>query len=116
MTAAQIIITIITAVFASGGFWAFLTSRMQARDSRKEDTDMMKAALLGLLHDSLMAECENYIDRGSITVKEYEELNRYKYKPYKALGGNGTAETLMESVKDLLTAGNERRNYDESRV
>jgi len=105
MTTGQIIITIITAVLASGGFWAFLTSRMQARDSRKEDTDVMKAALLGLLHDSLVAECAKYIDRGSISVKEFEELTRYKWKPYKKLGGNGTAEALMDSVKDLMTAG-----------
>ena len=105
MTTAQIIITIITAVFASGGFWAFLTSRMQAHDDQREDRETMKAALLGLLHDSLVAECEKYIDRGSITVKEFEELTRYKWKPYKKLGGNGTAEALMESVKDLMTAG-----------
>ena len=42
-----------------------------------------------------------YIQRGGITKDEYENLYDYIYLPYKALGGNGTAEKVMEDVKNL---------------
>ena len=32
---------------------------------------------------------------------EYDNLYNYLYKPYKSLGGNGSAERIMEEVKKL---------------
>lgn len=42
-----------------------------------------------------------YIKRGWITKDEYEDLRDYLYKPYKELGGNGSAERIMLEVDKL---------------
>jgi hypothetical protein len=34
-------------------------------------------------------------------MDEYEELLKYYYEPYKELGGNGTAEQIMNRVRQL---------------
>ena len=39
--------------------------------------------------------------RGYITQDEYENLHEYLYKPYAALGGNGTAKRIMAEVEKL---------------
>ena len=45
--------------------------------------------------------CERYIERGYITQEEYDSLYNYLYIPYKELGGNGTAERMVNEVKKL---------------
>ena len=43
----------------------------------------------------------SYLDRGYITRDEYENLYQYLYKPYKKVGGNGSAEHIMNQVDKL---------------
>lgn len=90
------IITIIVAIFGSTGFWSWLSGRRAKRDGASR-------LLLGLAYRSIVESSERYIARGYIAVDEYDELNRYLYEPYKAMGGNGTAAKLMEEVKKLPT-------------
>lgn len=42
-----------------------------------------------------------YIERGWVTKEEFQDLNRYLYEPYREMGGDGTAERVMEQVKQL---------------
>jgi hypothetical protein len=51
-----------------------------------------------------------YIERGWISRDEYENLHDYLYKPYKELGGNGSAERVMQEVNKLPIKNN---NYKE---
>ena len=90
----EIIITIICSVIASSGFWTFVSKR---RDNNNAEVKM----LLGLGHIKIIDICEKYIDRGYITQEEYDSLYNYLYIPYKELGGNGTAERLVQEVKHL---------------
>lgn len=90
----QIVITAVCSVLASSGFWAFMTSR---RDKHSAQRDM----LLGLGHDRIVTLGNEYLERGSVTHDEYENLHDYLYKPYKELGGNGTAEHIVEQVGKL---------------
>lgn len=90
----QMVITIVCAVLASSGFWAWITSR---RDKKDAKTKM----LLGLGHDRIISLSMKYIERGWITQDEYEDLNKYLYLPYREMGGNGTAERLMTEVRKL---------------
>ena len=71
---------------------------------------MLGACVVGLLgvHTETYREkrCENsnayrLIERGYITRDEYENLYDYLYKPYEAMGGNGSAKQVMEHVKKL---------------
>ena len=90
----QIIVPVIVAVLASSGLWAFLTTRMDKRDTK---TDM----LVGLGHDRIMFLGMKYIDRGWINHDEYENLYTYLYEPYEKLGGNGSAKKIMNEVEKL---------------
>ena len=90
----EIVITIICSVIASSGFWTFVSKR---RDNNNAEVKM----ILGLGHIKIIDICEKYIDRGYITQEEYDSLYNYLYLPYKELGGNGTAERLVQEVKQL---------------
>ena len=57
--------------------------------------------LMGLAHDRIVELGMKYIERGAITRDEYENLYDYLYLPYKELGGNGSAERVMDVVKQL---------------
>lgn len=89
---------ILIAVFASTGFWGLITALVQHYWQRKSDYAMM---MRGLGHDRICYLGECYIKRGCITRDEYENLVDYLYLPYKKLGGNGTAEKVVNEVKQL---------------
>lgn len=89
-----IIITVVCAVFASSGFWAFMSTKSTKHDSHTK-------LLIGLGHDRIMDLSLRYIERGYITRDEYENLYEYLYKPYKAAGGNGSAERIIQEVNKL---------------
>ena len=103
--------TIIGAIFGGSGV-TFLTFLIQRHD-RKTDKRQAEYAELsrkiseiadavkGQGHDRVVYLGGRYIQRGGITKDEYENLYDYIYLPYKALGGNGTAEKVMEDVKNL---------------
>lgn len=90
----QILLTIFSSVLASSGLWAFLTKRSVCSDAKTE-------MLIGLAHDRILYLGMHYVERGYITQDEYENLNVYLYKPYHALGGNGSAERVMKEVDKL---------------
>lgn len=94
MKLVEMIITVLCAVLASSGFWAVI----QKISDRK---DVKSSVLIGLGHDRIVYLGKQYIKRGYITMDEYENLNDYLYKPYKELGGNGSAAKIMEEVNKL---------------
>lgn len=81
-------------VVASGGFWAWL----QRKDAAKS---AMARLLMGLAYDKIQQLGMGYIDRGWISVAEYEDFRKYLYEPYKDFGGNGVAEQVMQQVSAL---------------
>ena len=99
------IITALMAGLFGSGFCSLLTFLIQRSDKKKdkkgEELDAQGEMLMGLGHDRITYLGAKYLERGSITVGEYENLNRYLYQPYKKLGGNGTAEKIMNQVKEL---------------
>lgn len=125
----EIIVAVIVAIFASTGFWSFLSSRFQRKDKEKDTTDdlqkkdteiegeveyLRKAIqvlqelnthqsemLRGIGHDRIIFLGEHYLRQKYITPEEYENLHDYLYIPYRTLGGNGTAEKIMNEVMKL---------------
>jgi len=93
-----LILSLVGSVFASTGFWAFLTFLIQRREANKSAESQM---LKGLGHDRICHLGETYIEKGYITKNEYESLYEYLYRPYKKLGGNGTADKIMKEVEQL---------------
>lgn len=88
------VVTIVTSVLASSGFWAFLQRHFDRNNATKR-------LLIGIGHDRIMFLGMQYIKRGSITADEYENLHDYLYLPYKENGGNGSAERIMNEVEKL---------------
>ena len=93
MSTSQIILTIVTALLASSGLWAFISSRLDKNSSERE-------LLVGIGHVELVFFGMQYIERGWITRDEYETLQEL-YKPYIKLGGNGSGTKIMHDVEQL---------------
>lgn len=90
----QMVLTIVCAVIASSGFWAYI-------QKRSEKKDVKTRMLVGLAHDRILFLGMSYIERGSITRDEYENLYEYLYQPYEKMGGNGSAKRVMQEVNKL---------------
>ena len=91
----QILITVVTSVMASGGFWTYLQNRREKKNSRTK-------MILGLGYDRIIALGMKYIDRGWITQDEYENLEKYIYEPYSKLRpDDGSVRRIMQEVNTL---------------
>lgn len=91
------LITILVTIFASSGFWTLMLAIYTAKHDKSSNETKM---LLGLAHDRIFELCEQILKRGEMTQGEYDNL-LHLYKPYKSLGGNGTAEKLMKEVEEM---------------
>ena len=92
--AAQLIITVVVAVLGSNGLWAWIQSRSTAKSARYR-------MILGLGHAEIFRVAEKYIHRNGITLSELDDLEKYLYKPYADMGGNGTAAAIVAKCKEL---------------
>lgn len=90
----ELIVAVVVAVLGSTGLWSYISTRS------KKDTAERKL-LVGLAHDRIIFLGTRYIERGHITMDEYENLNEYLFKPYSDAGGNGSAKRVMEEVRKL---------------
>lgn len=99
MTTTEFILSIVAAVFASTGFWTLINNVIQNK-SKKQDA--LTRLMLGIAHDRIMDLSRMYIERGYILQDEYDDFFKYYYEPYLELGGNGSAEKIVESqIKQL---------------
>lgn len=90
----QMAVTVVCAVIASSGFWAYIQKRSEKKDVKAQ-------LLVGLAHDRILFLGMSYIERGFITRDEYENLYEYLYRPYEKMGGNGSAKRVMQEVNKL---------------
>ena len=94
LTLLQIVVTAITAIAASSGFWAFI--------NRKRNTgSLTRQLLIGLAHDRIVTLSLEYIHRGWIMQEEHENLCVFLVDPYLLLGGNGSVSRLMIAINKL---------------
>ena len=93
----QVVITVVLAIFASTGFWSFI-SKIWEKKSNKKSTE--RQALLGLLHDRIYTLGNEYIAAGKISTADYDNFI-YLYEPYEDLHGNGTGKKIKKAV-DML--------------
>lgn len=93
-----VLVTLLTTLIASGGFWTYL----QHKDTNRTATTQL---LLGLAHDRIIFLGTKYIHHGSITTDEYEDFVKYLWEPYSSFGGNGLAERVVLEVQRLPIKG-----------
>lgn len=96
MSNMEIILTIFGSVMASSGFWMVLLKILDKKSAKNK-------VIMGLAHDRIMELGVQYVNRGYITIDEYENLNDYLFIPYSEMGGNGTAKKIMDEVDKLPT-------------
>ena len=89
-----VLISVITTLLASSGFWSYIIHKSKTNDS-------VTLLIMGLAYDKIMYLGTKYVARGYVTREEYEDLRKYFYGPYSTLGGNGTAEWMMNQVSNL---------------
>lgn len=96
---------LIFAVIGSGALAALISGifslslyKIQKHDKEKDASTKM---ILGLGHETIVELGLRYLKRGFITEVEYDDLIKYLWTPYQALGGNGTAEKIINDVKKL---------------
>lgn len=90
----QTIVTIICSCLASSGLWAIISKIFERKDAKTK-------MIVGLGHDRIVWLGMKYIERGWISHTEYENLEKWLYEPYLAIGGNGSAKRIMEEVRKL---------------
>lgn len=84
---------LITTVLSGPGIWAWAKTRAQRNDSEGN-------LLLRVTKNQLVSQGREYLNRGYVTMDEYEEYES-EYKLYLELGGNGLARRIFEQVDDL---------------
>lgn len=85
---------VVTTFIASSGFWTYMIKRTEKRSATTK-------LLMGLAYDKISYLGMKHIRAGYIYGEDYDDFRRYLYEPYKELGGNGTAERIMNEVSHL---------------
>lgn len=83
----------VTAVLGGSGIWAWAKAKADHNNNAAK-------LLLSVSRNQLVALGHTYIERGYITMDEYEEYEE-EYQIYSALGGNGLARRMFEQVENL---------------
>lgn len=83
----------VTALLGGSGIWAWLRTRTDRNDSEDK-------LLLQVARNQLISQGRFYLDRGYVTMDEYEEYES-EYAIYSRLGGNGLARRVFKQVDEL---------------
>ena len=102
----QELITLIVAMFASTGFWAFARTVYEHICEKKREAknkvdpkliDDIRKALLGVMHTMIFSLGHEYLAQDEITLEQYDNFF-VLYNPYEKLGGNGTGKRLKNEI------------------
>lgn len=100
----ETVLGIVLAVFASGGFWAFITAvytrKQDEKAHKRGDIDIIKAALLSVLYDKIYERSMRLLRVGQTTVEDRENVHQM-LTPYEQLGGDGLIHDLVDRVDEL---------------
>lgn len=83
----------VTAVLGGSGIWAWAKAKADRNGNEAK-------LLLSVSRNHLIELGRGYIERGYITMDEYEEYEA-EYQIYSDLGGNGLARRIFEQIDDL---------------
>lgn len=89
---------VITTLLGSSGIWMWAKTRFDRNNSEDQ-------LLLEVAKNQLTVLGRSYLERGYITMDEYEEYEA-EYQLYAALGGNGLAKRVFKQVDELPIMSN----------
>lgn len=107
----QQLITLIVAMFASTGFWAFVRTIYEHRCEKKKEeknkvsyelVDDLRKAILAVMHTMIFSLGTTYVRQGTLTLEEYDNF-MVLYEPYEKLGGggDGTGKKLKNEIEKI---------------
>lgn len=101
---ADIVNPLWSTLLGAPGLWAFMKSKTNHNNNAIK-------LILSVSRNQLVALGREYIERGYVTMDEYEEYES-EYQIYSSLGGNGLARRIFEQVDELPMMPNniDRRN------
>ena len=83
----------VTALLGGSGIWAWAKTKAD----RNNNADKL---LLSVSRNQLITIGRSYLERGYVTMDEYEEYEA-EYQINSALGGNGLARRVFKQVDEL---------------
>lgn len=83
----------VTAILGGSGMWAWAKTKANHNNNAAK-------LLLTVSRNQLIELGRTYINRGYVTMDEYEEYEA-EYRIYSDLGGNGLARRVFEQVDEL---------------
>ena len=93
MNVMQMVVTIVVAMFASAGFWAFLQNMVCK-------TRALDKLQLALVQDRFVCLAQGCINNGNVTKQEYKILLDI-FTPYNKAGGDGLVDKYWAEVNKL---------------
>lgn len=94
------VLEIALACLGSSGLTAIVLAVLQRRWTKQDKQDALVDGLKVLTVDRVRYLGRSYIKAQSISLEDKENLEDM-YRAYKALGGNGHLETVMDEVERL---------------
>lgn len=82
-----------SALLGAPGLWAFVKTKADHNNNAEN-------LLLSVSRNQLVTLGRTFIERGYVTMDEYEEYEA-EYKIYSSLGGNGLARRIFKQVDEL---------------
>lgn len=105
MISTETLVAIVVAICGSSGIWGLIMYLIQHRHKKLEDAlikdNAERRMLRGIGHAQIVKLCRYYINQGYITPEQYADLKEHLFAPYECLGGNGSAQKLVEEVEKL---------------
>ena len=80
---------------------------------KKKENELIKEGMMALLHDRIYQACSFFLAQGWCSTEDRSNLECL-YVPYKALGGNGTGESLYKKCLELPLTEEHRREEGQS--
>lgn len=99
ITFAEAVITIVCAVFASGGFWTFIQKLM---DKRSKEKKYEREIILGMAREKIIRWGNELIDKKNVSLLEFQDFSNY-CNAYFGLGGNGGGKEKFEEVSRQIS-------------
>lgn len=93
--------SIIIAIISSGALSTIVSGLFSLWQTRRKRNDGVRAGMKMLLYDRIKHLGKCYINRGSITADELEDITEMHRIYHFDLDGNGFLDTLMNNVQKL---------------
>ena len=90
--------TILASLAAAVGVGGVLWHKLNVNNEQNKAIQGMNNLLIKMACHQLKISCQRALDRGCISLAEFQELQEF-YDYYVAIGGNGTGKAIFEKVK-----------------